>query len=321
MLIIDYKIISCFREFIQQVKSTIDARQFLKGVRNTPIAEYSLTHSRCIWMTLMIYKCKKEMDANDTIWGKSRNVILAILQNSAETESIIADYLRYFNEWKKNDYQKFVVDIASSYYNILQIKKSIEHSGTELDKTMCEPYYTELIDKIRKSCSQIGCLHALDQIVATMDEHTYNAIAQIMNRAYWDKIEEDIVNDNLDVVFLNMAELKLFLDEILPASVERAKLNDVIDIDFMKSRVTNDVFDCEYLISLFIFVMNLLAEWDALHFRERYEMEKTVILHMIESTDVSFSKLIRLVLEKSFYYTIDLKNRKEIWNKLLEPHQ
>lgn len=318
MLIIDYKIISSFREFIQTVESTTKARQFLKGVRDTPIADYSLTHSRCIWMTLMLYKCKKEMDINDTIWGKSRNVILAILQSSAETKSIIADYLNYFNEWKTNDYQKFVVDIASCYYNILQIKKSFENSCT--DMTLCEPYYTELIEKIRKSCSQIGCLHALDQIVASMDEHTYNAIAQIMNRAYWDKIEEDISNDKLDVVFLNMAELKLFLDEILPASVERTQLDEYIDIEFMKSRVKNGVFDHDYLMNLFTFVMNLLAEWDALHFRERYEMEKTVILHKAHM-DVPFSKLIRLVLEKSFYYTIDLKNRKEIWAKLLETPQ
>lgn len=321
MLIIDYKIISSFREFIQTVESTTKARQFLKGVRDTPIADYSLTHSRCIWMTLMLYKCKKEMDINDTIWGKSRNVILAILQSSVETESIITDYLNYFNEWKTNDYQKFVVDIASCYYNIIQIKKSFENSEIESNKTMCEPYYTELIDKIRKSCSQIGCLNALDQIVASMDEYTYNAIAQIMNRAYWDKIEEDISNDILDVVFLNMAELKLFLDEILPVSVERTQLNDYIDIEFMKSRVKNGVFDRDYLMNLFTFVMNLLAEWDALHFRERYEMEKTIISHMIESTDVPFSKLIRLVLEKSFYYTIDLKNRKEIWTKLLDNSQ
>jgi hypothetical protein len=153
-----------------------------------------------------------------------------------------------------------------------------------------------------------------------MDEHTYNAIAQIMNRAYWDKIEEDIATGNLDIVFLNMAELKLFLDEILPASVERTQLNEYIDIEFMKSRVKNGVFDHDYLMNLFTFVMNLLAEWDALHFRERYEMEKTVILHKAH-TDVSFSKLIRLVLEKSFYYTIDLKNRKEIWAKLLETPQ
>lgn len=318
MLIIDYKIISSFREFIQHVKSPIDARKFLKGVRNTPIANYSLKNSRCIWMTLMIYKCKKEMDANDTIWGKSRCVILAILQSSDETESIIEDYLRYFNEWKTNDYQKFVVDIASSYYNIIQIKKSLENSGT--DRTIWEPYYTELIDKIRKSCSQIGCLHALDQIVATMNEYTYNAIAEIMNLVYWDKIEEDITAGNLDVVFLNMAELKIFLDEILPASVERTRLNEFIDIDYMKLRVKNGVFDSDYLMNLFTFVMNLLAEWDALHFRERYEMEKTIILHKAH-TDVSFSKLIRLVLEKSFYYTIDLKNRKEIWNKLLETRQ
>jgi hypothetical protein len=61
--------------------------------------------------------------------------------------------------------------------------------------------------------------------------------------------------------------------------------------------------------------MDLLYEWDALHFRERYINEKK---YFNELVDISFSKLIRLVLEKSFLYTTDLKNRKGIWNKILD---
>jgi hypothetical protein len=315
MTTIDYKIISSFREFIQQTNSLADGQRYLKNVRNTHISNYSLKDSRCIWMSLLIYKFKKEMDANDIIWGKSRNLILSVLKRDEHIISIISDFLQYFNEWKANDYQQFVADIASCYYNILQIKKSIEITNNQVTADEWEPHYNELINKIRLSCAQIGCLNALDQIIITMEEHKYNAVAEILSLAYWDKIEEDIQAGNLDVVFLNMSELKTFLDEILPNSINRQKLNDFIDIDYMKLRVKNGVFDRDFLINIFSFIMDLLTEWDALHFRERYIKEKTIIINM---EDVSFSKLIRLVLEKSFYYTIDLKNRKAIWNKILE---
>ena len=106
-----------------------------------------------------------------------------------------------------------------------------------------EPHYNELINKIRISSAKIGCLNALDQIIITMEEHKYNAVAEILSLAYWDKMEEDIQAGNLDVVFLNMSELKTFLDEILPNSINRQKLNDFIDIDYMKLRVKNGVFD------------------------------------------------------------------------------
>ena len=315
MAAIDYKIISSFRDFIQQTNSLADGQRYLKAVRNTQISTYSLKDSRCIWMSLMIYKFKKEMDANDIIWGKSRNVILSILKQDEQVIPIIGDFLQYFNEWKAADYQQFVTDIASCYYNILQIKKSIEITNNQSTLNEWEPHYNELIDKIRISCSKIGCLNALDQIVITMEEHKYNAVAEILSLAYWDKIEEDIQAGNLDVVFLNMSELKTFLDEILPKSINRQKLNDFIDIDYMKLRVKNGVFDHDFLINIFSFIMDLLTEWDAQHFRERYIKEKNIIINM---RNVSFSKLIRLVLERSFYYTIDLKNRKAIWNKLLE---
>jgi hypothetical protein len=315
MSTIDYKIVSSFREFIQQTSSLIDGQKYLKSVRNTQISTYSLKDSRCIWMSLLIYKFKNEMDANDIIWGKSRNLILSILKRDEHIISIINDFLQYFNEWKANDYQQFVADIASCYYNILQIKKSIENTNNQDTQNEWEPHYNELIHKIRLYCSKIGCLNALDQFIITIEEHKYNAVAEILSLAYWDKIEEDIQAGNLDVVFLNMSELKTFLDEILPNSVNRQKLNDFVDIDYMKLRVKNGVFDRDFLINIFSFIMDLLTEWDALHYRERYIKEKTIIINM---EDVSFSKLIRLVLEKSFYYTIDLKNRKAIWKKIVE---
>jgi hypothetical protein len=319
---IDYKIISSFREFIEKVKTLNESQKYLKKVRNIIIGNYTLQDSRCIWMTLMLYKFKNDMDANDILWAKARSVIIGILTRDNELNNKIIDYLNYFNEWKSNDYHQFVTDIACFYYNILQIKTSIElhtqNTNNIIDQTTqneWQPHYDELIQKIRTSCSKIGCLSMLDAILIKMEEHKFNAIAEIMSRAYWDKIELDIAGGNYEIIYSNLLELKTFLYEILPKNITHNTINDVIDIDFIKQRVKHDVFDREYLLSLMTFIIDLLCEWDAPHLRERYIKEKR---YFNELTDVSFSKLIRLVLEKSFLYTMDLKNRKGIWNKILE---
>ena len=316
MLNIDYKIVTSYREFIENVKNLGDGQKYLKTVRNTVIGNYSLKDSRCIWMSLMIYKFKKDMDANDIIWDKSRSVILSVLRQDERLGKVIEDYLTYFNEWKSDDYQQFVTDIASFYYNILQIKNSIE-SNTQDQTTINEwkPHYDTLIENVRSSCSKIGCLNAIDGILITMERHKYNAVSQIMTLVYWDKIEKDIEGGNYEVIYLNLAELKTFLDEIVPKNVNHASINDIIDIDYIKKRVKNGVFDREYLLSLMTFIIDLLYEWDALHFRDRYTEEKRTFNSL---ENVSLPRLIRLVLEKCFFYTIDLKNRKGIWNKLLE---
>ena len=319
---IDYIIVSSFREFIENVKTLNDGQKYLKNVRNISIGSFSLKDSRCLWMALMIYKFKNEMDANDIIWGKCRSVILSILKRDNEINNIIMDYLTYFNEWKANDYEQFVTDIACFYYNIIQIKKSIELQTPDKDNIIqqatrneWQPYYDQLIEKIRTSCSKIGCLNMLDTILIQMEEHKFNAVAEIMSRAYWDKIEQDIEGGDYEVIYSNLSELKTFLNEIIPKNSTQNKINEYIDIDHIKQRVKHDVFDKEYLLSLMTFILDLLYEWDAIHFRQRYTNEKKYFNELI---DVSFSKLIRLVLEKSFIYTMDLKNRKGIWNKILE---
>jgi len=319
---IDYIIVSSFREFIENVKTLNDGQKYLKTVRNNTIGTYSLKDSRCIWMSLMIYKFKNEMDANDMIWGKCRSVILAILKRDNPINNIIDDYLTNFNQWKANDYEQFVTDIACFYYNILQIKKSIElqtqNTNNIIEQTTrneWEPHYEQLIEKIRISCSKIGCLSMLDTILIQMEEHKFNAVAEIMSRAYWDKIENDIAAGDYEVIYSNLFELKTFLNEILPENSPKNKIDEFLDISYIKQRVKHNIFDRDYLLSLMTFIMDLLYEWDALHFRERYTNEKK---YFNELCDVSLSKLIRLVLEKSFLYTTDLKNRKGIWNKILD---
>jgi hypothetical protein len=314
---IDHKIIASFRDFIETPKSFYDGQQYIKQLRNTSISNYTLKDSRCIWMTLLIYKFKNELEANDLIWGKSRAVILAILRQDSGMHETVQDYLSAFNEWKANDFQQFVLDIASFYYNILQIKQSIENQSCKETRDEWAPHYAGLLEKVRTSCSKLGCLTMLDAVIEQMNTHKSNIVSEVLNRAYWDKMEEEIAANNCEIIFLNMTELKTFLYEILPKNASRKEIDQFIDVDFLKQRVQKDAFDRTYLLNMFDFIMNFLTEWDALHYRQRYLQEKI----KIHELDIPMPSLIRIILEKCFFYIMDLKNRKGIWNKILEENK
>ena len=58
-----------------------------------------------------------------------------------------------------------------------------------------------------------------------------------------------------------------------------------------------------------------MKEWDALHFRQIYDKELHELTIYIEEN--TFSKGLRLFLEKATILTLNLVTRKNLWKKLL----
>ena len=101
------------------------AQNRLKNYRNIQISDFSLVESRCLWMALLVYKFKKDMEITEYLWIKAKLFILSVLRNESDWKEKAKDYLDIFNKWKTDDFLNFVSDIASFYYNLTQIKKSI----------------------------------------------------------------------------------------------------------------------------------------------------------------------------------------------------
>ena len=79
---IDYKIVNFFRDFIQDVQDFEIAKTRLKSIRNDKFLNKSLKDSRAIWFSLMLYKFRKELDVNEHLWNKSRQVVIGILKRA-----------------------------------------------------------------------------------------------------------------------------------------------------------------------------------------------------------------------------------------------
>jgi len=135
-----------------------------------------------------------------------------------------------------------------------------------------------------------------------------------MDKAYWDKVEEDMESNNLDIVYSNLSELKTTIVEIIPKTVNTSFLNEYFDVDYIKHIVEKGVFDKQYLFGLFNFVIKVLKEWDSDSFSEKYDKE-LVELTKLEGT---LNHMIRCILQKLMILSVDLKNRKALWNIILK---
>jgi hypothetical protein len=291
------------------------AQNRLKNYRNIKISDFSLVESRCLWMVLLVYKFKKDMEITEYLWIKAKLFILSVLRNESDWKEKARDYLDIFNKWKTDDFLNFVSDIASFYYNLTQIKKSIELQNDKNSMSEWEPHYNDLMLKVREASRKMGFLQQLDQIVLTMEDNKYKVVEEMMAKVYWDMIEKEIEQKNYDTFFRNLEEIKQNLIDISPTGYDTKLIHEYIDIDFLKQLFRHEVFDKDNIIASSRHIINYLKEWDALHFRQIYDKELLELTNnIVENT---FSNGLRLFLEKSTILTLNLVTRKNLWKKLL----
>jgi hypothetical protein len=250
-------------------------------------------------------------------WKITRTMILAILTNSPNTESAISDYLKYFDLWKNNDLDKLVVEVASVYFNILETKKSF---GADNSDNLNEQiiHIDKTLENITTQCEKLNIMDKVSEATNEIEMAKANLIVPIVIKAYWDKIEDDIKNDNYEPIISNLIELKQNMKLILPKSEFNKPnylLDECIDIDFFKQMMTHKVFDKTNIRSLLTIVIMFLKEWDSAEFVQLYDSKQNEIMELIEIE--KFPRAFRIVLE----YITDLVSnfilRMEAWKKLL----
>lgn len=291
-------------EFLFNIKTLDMGRKELIKFRNISIGNLSLVDSRNVWFTLLLYKFKKELDINDILWSKARKVILSILREENILDTI-NEYMVDFNLWKQNDYNEFILEVASIYYNLLQIKDSIEETKNNSTISEWKDNYNSLISKVRESAQKMGFLDKIEEIANNINNKKKSIVEDIMKKAFWDLVEKDITENKYDIIYTILVEIKQNLLDILPNNNNL----DILDISYIRQRIESNTFDKEYLLELFSSIIEFLKYWDS----EEYKN-----LYIKEYEEVMNNTNITIVIKKCMLLTTDLKTRKQLWLKLLQ---
>lgn len=316
-----------------ELKDLTKSQIYVKQYRNKQFDDFTLKDSRVLHMSVLLYRFKDELDVGEIFWKITRTMILAVLTNDNNARQTIVNYLSHFEIWKNNDLDKLIFEIATVYYNILEMKTSIEINIEENTQTInqtnesinesTEPkqnlfYLNQTLQNIEEQCSKINILEKMLNATKAIIDAKTEVVGSIVIKAYWDKIEEDIQNHSYTTILSNLSELKNSMTQILPKSEQKKTnylLNECFDISYIKQLMNHKVFDKSNVNGLLNVVIMFLKEWDSAGARQLYDDEQIKIMNMIDN--MPYHKAFRTVLEYTTEMVSNFILRKEAWNKLL----
>ena len=246
-------------------------------------------------------------------------MILAILRNDENKNILISKYLTEFELWKSSDLDNLVVEIAGIYYNLLETKKSIMINKNTATEWI--PHIDAFTRKIEEHCKCINILEKVKSVINNFENKKSEIVFSMLNKVYWDKIEEDINNNDLTLFYRNMEELKNNIISLLPKSDKNSlkTLHDYFDIDYIKQLIHHNIYSKENLITLYNYLMDTLQKWDSTEFVKIYDNDRNMVLELIAPLDLN--KSIRICMEQICVLTENFKNRKLIWENMLKDNQ
>jgi hypothetical protein len=295
--------------------STVEAaKQYLIQLRSTVIDGFTLTESRSLWFSLLLYKFRQENNVTDELYAAARGFLLESISSQSSDGTAARRYLEVFHSWKKEDHRSFVNEVIGYYLEVLHLKQTIEETKEEATIAEWQGSYHKLIQTIRDAADRMGFLAALDERVAEVHHMRHSLVEETMKRAYWDMMEEDIRNKNHSTVLAQLVELKGMIREIIPSAFH-ADLHEKFDMEYIQNHLQKETLDPDYLVQLCRWVIESMKEWDAasaapLYVREIQTWEQAI-------GTLEWPQFLRFSLELCTLLALDAKTRIGIWRSLL----
>ena len=297
-------------------RSIDDAKTYLIPLRRIAMNGFTLTESRCLWFSLILYKFRNDSGIPDELWTAARNFVLESLRQDPTLEASARTYLSLFETWKKEDHQSFVNEVVGYYLEVLHLKQTIEETREESTIAEWKDNYQALILKIRDAAQRMGFLKALDDRVAEVSRIRHSIVENMMKRAYWDMLENDIKEEKYTSVMCQLLELKELVKEIIPSRYH-PDLHDKFNTDFIQQQLEQRSMDSAYLVQLCRWIMDSMKEWDAASTQPLYEREIQTWEQSIGTLE--WPRFLRFSLELCTMLALDAKTRVSIWRSILRP--
>ena len=287
------------------------ARSYLIPLRGSEMAGWSLTESRCLWYALILYRFRE--DVSDKVWMAAKGFVLGTLRQEPDLVERARHYLSAFSEWKQADHQSFVHEVVGYYLEVLHLKQTIEESKEEATIVEWKDSYQGLIRRIRDAAERLGFLRLLDERVAEVNRMRHSLVEEMMKRAYWDGVEQDIREERYTSVICQMMELKSLIAGVIPSRYH-ADLNERFDVEDIQARLETRTMDPDYLVQLCRWVMESMKEWDSAEAQTLYDRE---IQTWESAMDMEWPRFLRFSLELCTLLALDAKTRVAIWRSLI----
>lgn len=287
----------------------VNARTWLIVVRNKVIDGFTLLQSRSLWYSLLLYYCRSDHDIPNELWKISREFILTVLKEN-DYQPVAKLYLEQFTAWKERDFENLLLELATWYSQLIDIKESIEGSRDRTTITEWQESYQAMIQKVRQAAIRLNALPRLEAIVVEIQRTKRQYVYDMLHRAYWDMLESELEQGVTTLLQCHLHELVDMIDRICPSSSPSG-----ISLEPILAQLTTNAFGKEEAFQLCAQCMTILCSWDS---KEHQRIYKETLLSLEEHRDESWATWIRRLMETSSVRAMDLLTRKQLWTILLQ---
>jgi len=257
--------VSMIHEFFGEVKTFDDGTKFLKRYMKHKIQDYSLNTSRKIFYSLMIYKFGKELEYPETLQTKSRNLILFYLQRNhketlddsksdtlsgmrrnSEEKRLLKEFVEELENYKLEDLKNYMYELAIEYNQLSEILSRVSDHPEWFDAI------TGLQDKIVKQVDVVKGEHLFKECLETIGKLKKEIIKEHLVNAYWEMMKEELEQNKYDMMMKNYVLIKNILLEMR----EDNDTKEILDENYIRQLLDNDLFNNQTLVSQVEFIFN-----------------------------------------------------------------
>ena len=232
------------------------------------------------------------------------NLIVEILNKYEDLHNNLNEYtlaqfkkqFNIFNEkftlWKKNDLIKVIENYAKMFWS-LEMTKKIEGATDEQKNSILLQQ-----NKIKETVLKIGGREAMDiftkytpvMINDSEIDSLKDQLEKTYKKAYWDKLEQDLNNQNYDSIILILEEIRSRIALLVP---------NRIDIHLIKQMLDNNAIDNKFIYGLVNYIIENLKQLEAPIQNEKTEEWRQETLKELENVE-NINKFFPMFFQKVY---------------------
>ena len=134
-----------------------------------------------------------------------------------------------------------------------------------------------------------------------------NLVEENFNNAFWDKLEEDLKENNHEMLLDLLDEIRMRICNFVPnRKYIHTEVYENIDVKFIEQMLTHNAIDNQYIYDLINYIITQIRDFDSEEIEPNYEMWRTITNSHLEK-DTKLYILLPKFLREVFLriYSLD----------------
>ncbi|SVB28965.1 uncharacterized protein METZ01_LOCUS181819 [marine metagenome] len=183
------------------------------------------------------------------------------------------NFIIFFDRWKKKDVIKVLLPFANSYYELNDTLALVTKNQQEPVTDDIKIWKSEIEKQKNKILKHVKNIDGDDAVTFVknyqppkliIDDKVYEQIERTMKKVYWDKLKEDIENDDFSMITPLLTDVRTMIFQLIPNRPDlREEFDSKIDLELVKQMITHKAMDVKTVYSIALTLIEYLKTLQA----------------------------------------------------------